>query len=82
MIQLNKKRSRKAPFYILANASKVAEYDADVKNGDWIRSRLFCFFSRPTHELEGKTLGIFGFGTVIIGDRKARTELKRRFHIR
>ena len=50
--------------YILANASKVAEYDADVKNGDWIRSRLFCFFSRPTHELEGKTLGIFGFGTI------------------
>lgn len=50
--------------YILANASRVAEYDADVKNGDWIRSRLFCFFSRPTHELEGKTLGIFGFGTI------------------
>ena len=50
--------------YILANASKVAEYDADVKNGDWIKSRLFCFFSRPTHELEGKTLGIFGFGTI------------------
>ena len=50
--------------YILAHASRVAEYDADVKNGDWIRSRLFCFFSRPTHELEGKTLGIFGFGAI------------------
>ena len=50
--------------YILANASRVAEYDADVKSGDWIRSRLFCFFSRPTHELEGKTLGIFGFGAI------------------
>ena len=50
--------------YILAHASRVADYDADVKNGDWIRSRLFCFFSRPTQELEGKTLGIFGFGTI------------------
>ena len=50
--------------YILAHASRVAEYDADVKNGEWIRSRLFCFFSRPTYELEGKTLGIFGFGTI------------------
>ena len=50
--------------YILAHASRVTEYDADVKNGDWIRSRLFCFFSRPTSEIEGKTLGIFGFGTI------------------
>lgn len=50
--------------YILAHASKVADYDSDVKNGDWIRSRLFCFFSRPTYELEGKTLGIFGFGAI------------------
>ena len=50
--------------YILAHASRVTEYDADVQNGDWIRSRLFCFFSRPTYELEGKTLGIFGFGTI------------------
>ncbi len=50
--------------YILAHASQVSNYDTDVKNGDWIRSRLFCFFSRPTTELEGKTLGIFGFGAI------------------
>lgn len=59
--------------YILAHASRVADYNADVKNGDWIRSRLFCFFSRPTYELEGKTLGIFGFGA--IGARIARIGL-------
>ena len=47
--------------YILAHASKVSDYNTDVQNGEWIRSRLFCFFSRPTYELEGKTLGIFGF---------------------
>lgn len=59
--------------YILAHASRVADYDADVKNGEWIRSRLFCFFSRPTYELEGKTLGIFGFGA--IGTRIANIAL-------
>ena len=48
----------------MAHASRVADYNADVKNGEWIRSRLFCFFSRPTYELEGKTLGIFGFGAI------------------
>lgn len=50
--------------YILAHASRIAEYDRDVKNGEWIRSRLFCFFSLPTYELEGKTLGIFGYGSI------------------
>ena len=50
--------------YILNHASRVADYNSDVKSGEWIRSRLFCFFSRPTHEIEGKTLGIFGFGAI------------------
>ena len=50
--------------YILGHASRISDYDSDVKNGDWIRSRLFCFFSRPTCELEGKTLGIFGYGSI------------------
>jgi glycerate dehydrogenase len=56
--------------YILGHASRIAQYDADVKRGEWIRSRLFCFFSLPTCELEGKTLGIFGYGA--IGKRVAR----------
>ena len=50
--------------YILNHASKVSPYDADVKAGEWIRSRLFCFFSRNTEELAGKTLGIFGYGAI------------------
>ena len=56
--------------YILNHASKISVYDTDVKKGEWIRSRLFCFFSRPTCELQGKTLGIFGFGA--IGKQVAR----------
>jgi glycerate dehydrogenase len=50
--------------YILSHACQISQYDADVKKGDWIASRLFCFFSRPTSELYGKTLGIFGYGTI------------------
>ena len=64
--------------YILDHASKVAEYNRDVKDGAWIRSRLFCFFSRPTEELCGKTLGIFGYGA--IGKRVA--EIARAFEMR
>lgn len=64
--------------YILNHATKISEYDNDVKNGEWVRSRLFCFFSRPTYELEGKTIGIFGYGA--IGSRVA--EIAKAFHMR
>lgn len=64
--------------FILANATKIAEYDRDVKDGEWIRSRLFCFFSRPACELQGKTLGIFGYGA--IGRRVA--EIANAFEMR
>lgn len=50
--------------FILGHASKVAEYDADVHGGAWIKSKLFSAFSRPTTEIYGKTLGIFGYGTI------------------
>ncbi len=50
--------------YILNHATQISAYHADVHDGAWIRSRLFCFFSRPTVELQGKTLGIFGFGAI------------------
>ena len=50
--------------YILDFASQISMYDADVKGGSWIRSRLFSVFSRPTFELLGKTIGIFGYGAI------------------
>ena len=59
--------------YILSHVSSVSKYDADVKAGEWMRSRLFSFFSRPTFELAGKTLGIFGLGA--IGRQVARIAL-------
>ncbi len=64
--------------YILNHATRISEYDRDVKDGEWVRSRLFCFFSRPTYELEGKTLGILGYGA--IGSRVA--EIAKAFRMR
>ena len=49
---------------ILNKASRAADYDRVVKDGAWIRSRLFSLFSLPTEELCGKTLGIFGYGAI------------------
>ena len=56
--------------FILEHASAVAQYDKVVRDGDWIRSRLFAVFSKPTSELAGRTLGIFGLGA--IGTQVAR----------
>ncbi len=50
--------------FILNHASGISEYSRAVSDGEWIRSRLFSFFSKPTHEIAGKTLGIFGFGAI------------------
>ncbi|MDO4268086.1 MAG: D-2-hydroxyacid dehydrogenase [Eubacteriales bacterium] len=49
---------------ILELCHHVGLHDASVKNGDWIRSRDFCYWLRPVIELEGMTLGIIGFGQI------------------
>ena len=56
--------------YILAHYSRVAEYDAFVKDGGWIKSPVFSPVITTTDELCGKTLGIIGFGS--IGRRVAK----------
>ena len=49
---------------ISAFCSKIAEYDASVKNGDWERSDTFSYFLSSTYEMAGQTLGIIGFGSI------------------
>ena len=49
---------------ILELASRVGLHDAAVKNGEWINSRDFCFWKAPMVELEGRTLGIIGYGRI------------------
>jgi len=42
----------------------VAGHAQRVRQGDWSRSRDFCFFTKPLHELAGKRLLIIGAGAI------------------
>lgn len=50
--------------FILNYASKISEYDKLVKAGQWHSGNDFCFFSQPLTELNGKILGIVGYGAI------------------
>ena len=47
---------------ILALNRKLFSYRESVFNGDWSHSDFFCYFGEPISALEGKTLGIIGYG--------------------
>lgn len=49
---------------ILALYNRVADYNATVVAGDWVRSRTFSYFPLPITELAGKTIGIVGYGAI------------------
>ena len=50
--------------FITEFASKVSLHSKSVFAGDWIKSKDFCYWKAPLIELEGKTLGIFGYGNI------------------
>lgn len=47
---------------ILALATRLLEYDRDVRAGRWADSDMFCLMGHPIMELEGRTLGVVGYG--------------------
>lgn len=49
---------------ILNLASRVHQYDRDVRDGAWERSSTFTLLTYPTFELSGKVIGIVGFGAI------------------
>ncbi len=55
--------------YILELTNQTAKYTEDVKQGNWCKCEDFCYWNEPLFELDGKTLGIVGFGK--IGSRVA-----------
>ncbi len=50
--------------FVLELASSTSKYVSSVANGDWKRASQFSYFDFPITELAGKTLGIFGLGTI------------------
>ncbi|MGQ8366089.1 D-2-hydroxyacid dehydrogenase [Glaciecola sp. 1036] len=50
-------------FTLLLNLStSLIQYANDVQHGKWQKSRQFCFLDYPINTLEGKTIGILGYG--------------------
>jgi glycerate dehydrogenase len=47
---------------ILSLNRKLFSYRESVFNGNWSHSDFFCYFGEPITALEGKTLGIIGYG--------------------
>lgn len=42
----------------------IGEHDRSVKGGEWAASPDFCYWKRPMIELDGKTMGVIGFGSI------------------
>ena len=55
---------------LLELAGNTAKYIDSVANGDWKRSEKFSYFHSPITEISGKTLGIYGLGTIGIAVAK------------
>ena len=47
---------------ILELMNRISLHDQKVKEGSWILD--FSFFSKPLHELSGKTVGLVGYGRI------------------
>ena len=48
--------------HILNIVQRVGYYAQEVSNGKWSRQVDFSFWDAPLHELDGKKIGIIGFG--------------------
>lgn len=47
---------------LLALATRLPDYQRDIRAGRWQQATQFCLLDHPIVELEGKTLGLLGHG--------------------
>jgi len=59
--------------HILNVIINISYYDSEVMDGRWQKTGLFTFYDHSIRELAGKTIGIYGFGT--IGKKVAQVAL-------
>ncbi|MBQ2775031.1 MAG: D-2-hydroxyacid dehydrogenase [Clostridia bacterium] len=50
--------------FLLEHSNKVSVHNEAVKNGEWSNCQHFCFWKTPLSELQGKTIGIIGYGQI------------------
>lgn len=50
--------------YILELFNFVSVHDESVKKGEWVNSQDFSYIKAPISEMEGKTIGIIGYGNI------------------
>ncbi len=50
--------------FILELACSTSRYVSSVAAGDWKRASQFSYFDFPITEIAGKTLGVYGLGTI------------------
>jgi glycerate dehydrogenase len=49
---------------LLELTNRVGQHARSVSEGKWLRSEDWCFTERPIIELEGKIIGIIGYGNI------------------
>lgn len=50
--------------FILELAMGVGKHSRSVSDGDWTRCKDFCYRVQDITELDGKTIGLIGYGTI------------------
>lgn len=50
--------------FILEHCRRVGQHSASVRRGDWAACPDFCYTLAPLTDIEGKTLGIIGYGSI------------------
>ncbi len=50
--------------FITNFSNQVYAHNLSVQNGDWVKCPDFCYWNNSLIELSGKTLGIFGYGSI------------------